>query len=108
MAQCISSGPLRFSESEQINQARLFYQLCNRRRTVRQFSDKRVARQLLEHLIRTAGTAPLGSKRATVEKGDILLHSFGFTIERRISHGLISLCFSTFFSLGLLTASNTT
>lgn len=38
-----------------------FYRELNRRRTTRHFSDRPVARSVIEHCIRTAGTAPSGA-----------------------------------------------
>ena len=54
---------LKFTPDEQLKRAREFHELCNRRRTVRQFSSKPVPRELLEVLIRTAGTAPSGANK---------------------------------------------
>jgi len=54
---------LKFSSDEQLRRASKFLELCNRRRTVRQFSSKPVPRELLETLIRTAGTAPSGANK---------------------------------------------
>jgi nitroreductase len=54
---------LKFTSEEQLKRAREFFDLCNRRRTVRQFSSRPVSRELLEFLIRTAGTAPSGANK---------------------------------------------
>jgi len=54
---------LKFPSDEQLRRARDFFELCNRRRSVRQFSPKPVSRELLESLIRTAGTAPSGANK---------------------------------------------
>jgi nitroreductase len=54
---------LKFPSDEQLVRAREFFELCNRRRTVRDFSSKPVSRELLETLIRTAGTAPSGANK---------------------------------------------
>jgi nitroreductase len=54
---------LKFAPDEQLKRANEFYELCNRRRTVREFSSKPVPRRLLETLIRTAGTAPSGANK---------------------------------------------
>lgn len=54
---------LKFPSDEQLRRAREFFELCNRRRSVRQFSSKPVSRELLEALIRTAGTAPSGANK---------------------------------------------
>jgi len=54
---------LKLSSDEQLRRAREFFELCDRRRTVRHFSSKPVPRDLLEILIRTAGTAPSGANK---------------------------------------------
>ena len=54
---------LRFPPDEQLRRASAFLELCGRRRTVRCFSPKPVPRELLENLIRTAGTAPSGANK---------------------------------------------
>lgn len=48
---------------EMLSRAQAFYELCNRRRTVREFSDRAVPRELIETLIKTAGTAPSGANK---------------------------------------------
>jgi iodotyrosine deiodinase len=58
--------PLDFTSipsQEQLTRARAYYNLCHRRRTVREFSNQPVDRKLLELLIRTAGTAPSGANK---------------------------------------------
>jgi len=52
-----------FSEPEQKQRARTFFEQCQRRRTVRDFSSRQVSRELLETLMMTAGTAPSGANR---------------------------------------------
>ena len=54
---------LKLSSDEQLRRAHDFFELCNHRRTVRHFSAKPVSRDLLEILIRTAGTAPSGANK---------------------------------------------
>jgi len=54
---------LKFPSDEQLRRASEFFEFCNRRRSVRQFSSKPVSRELLEVLIRTAGTAPSGANK---------------------------------------------
>ena len=54
---------LKLSPDEQLRRAREFFELCNRRRTVRNFSPRSVSKDLLESLIRTAGTAPSGANK---------------------------------------------
>ena len=41
--------------------AAAFYEDVKRRRTVREFSDRPVPREVIEHCIRAAGTAPNGA-----------------------------------------------
>lgn len=48
---------------EQLKRAEEFYELCQRRRTIREYSDRPVSRELLELLIKTAGTAPSGANK---------------------------------------------
>lgn len=52
-----------YSPDEQLRRAMQFFELCSRRRTVREFSDKPVSRELIETLIKTAGTAPSGANK---------------------------------------------
>ncbi len=52
-----------YPPEEQLHRAREFFDLCNRRRTVREFSDRPVSLELIEILIRTAGTAPSGANK---------------------------------------------
>jgi iodotyrosine deiodinase len=54
---------LKFSSDEQLRRAREFFELCNRRRTVRHFSSRAISRELLKNIIRTAGTAPSGANK---------------------------------------------
>jgi nitroreductase len=58
--------PLDFeplAEDEMRRRAREFFETMNRRRTVREFSDREVPREIVEHAIRTAGTAPSGAHK---------------------------------------------
>ncbi len=43
--------------------SRRFYEILDRRRTVRTFSDRPVSRETIENLIRAAGTAPSGANK---------------------------------------------
>jgi nitroreductase len=57
--------PLEFEQIEdetaQISRARAFYENLNRRRTVREYSNRDVPFELIEKAIQTAGTAPSGA-----------------------------------------------
>jgi iodotyrosine deiodinase len=63
MAKFIPYDPVRFAPEEQAARAGEFFDLCSRRRTVREFSPEPVPRALLETIIRTAGTAPSGANK---------------------------------------------
>ncbi len=52
-----------FSPDESMERARSFYHFMNRRRSVRDFSDRPVPRELIEQLIMTASTAPSGAHK---------------------------------------------
>ncbi|MBO6516365.1 MAG: nitroreductase family protein [Bacteroidia bacterium] len=51
------------SEDELRSRASAFYQSIDRRRTVREFSDREVPRQVIEDIIMAAGTAPSGAHK---------------------------------------------
>ena len=50
-----------FPESEMIKRSEEFYQEIKKRRTVREFSDKPVAMDIIRNCIKAAGTAPNGA-----------------------------------------------
>lgn len=49
------------TDEEMLTEAQKFYDTMKRRHTVRDFSDRPVAREVIETCIRTAGTAPSGA-----------------------------------------------
>jgi iodotyrosine deiodinase len=49
------------SDEELLRRAQKFYQVMERRRTIRDFSDRPVPREVIERCIRAAGTAPSGA-----------------------------------------------
>jgi len=59
--------PLRgwreWPEAEMAERARAFHAELSRRRTVRDFSSRPVPREVIEHALRTAGTAPSGANQ---------------------------------------------
>lgn len=52
-----------YPESEMILRARTFFELMDKRRTVRHFSDKNIPDALIDQLIMTASTAPSGAHK---------------------------------------------
>lgn len=52
-----------FTEEEMINKAESFYHFMNKRRSVRDFSDKDIPKEVIENIIKTAGTAPSGAHK---------------------------------------------
>ena len=63
MPDFIPYHPLELSEQEQLHRAHSFYELCNTRRSIRDFSDKPVKKEIIEVLLRTANTAPSGANK---------------------------------------------
>ena len=55
--------PIRLNESESKDRAKLHYQFMDKRRSVRQFSDKPIPREVIEHIIMTASSAPSGAHK---------------------------------------------
>ena len=53
----------RYSDAEMRSRARGWYEELDRRRTVREYSREPVPRDVIEHAIATAGTAPSGAHR---------------------------------------------
>ncbi len=53
----------RVSPEDSLKRSREFYDKANKRRSIRIFSDKPVARELIENIIKTAGTAPSGANK---------------------------------------------
>ena len=53
----------RYSEEEMRSRAEALYDTLNTRRTVRDFSDAPVPREIIESCIKTASTAPSGANQ---------------------------------------------
>lgn len=53
----------RIAPREGEARARAFYESMNRRRTVREFTSESISRELLQDVVRTAGTAPSGAHK---------------------------------------------
>ncbi|MFW9992454.1 MAG: nitroreductase family protein [Candidatus Odinarchaeota archaeon] len=54
---------LAHAEDEMVKRSRTFYQLSRARRSIREFSERPVPRQIIENIIKTAGTAPSGANK---------------------------------------------
>jgi nitroreductase len=63
MPDFIPYRPLEMSEQEQLQRARSFYEFCNTRRSIREFSDRPVKKEVIELLLKTANTAPSGANK---------------------------------------------
>jgi iodotyrosine deiodinase len=63
MPNMIPYTPLVFSEHDQLDRAKHFFEFFDRRRSIREFSDKPVSKEVIEMLLRTANTAPSGANK---------------------------------------------
>ncbi|MCO6479413.1 MAG: nitroreductase family protein [Phaeodactylibacter sp.] len=54
---------VRFSKAEMLQRSREFYRYLDKRRTVRDFSDKPVPLEVVENIIMTASSAPSGAHK---------------------------------------------
>lgn len=54
---------VRYAPSEMLQRSRNFFQEMSRRRTLRMFSDKPVAREIIEYIVQTAASAPSGAHK---------------------------------------------
>ena len=54
---------VKYTPKESLIRAEEYYELLNKRRSVRHFSDEKVDLKLIEYAIRTAGTAPSGANK---------------------------------------------
>jgi nitroreductase len=55
--------PLTFTEAQMIKRAGDFYEMADRRRSIRDFSNKPVPGEIMLNIIRTAGTSPSGANK---------------------------------------------
>ncbi len=56
-------GYVAYAPDEMVRRAQAFYTEVRRRRTVRDFSDRPVPREVIEYCLRAAATAPNGANR---------------------------------------------
>jgi len=55
--------PLRYEEEEMIGRSQEFYEFMDKRRSIREFSDKAIPLEIIENIIKTASTAPSGAHK---------------------------------------------
>jgi|TARA_B100000959_G_scaffold267152_1_gene310324 nitroreductase len=61
--QFISYSRTDYSTEELIQKSNSFFDQIQRRRSVRNFSNKRIPKEVIENIIKTAGTAPSGANK---------------------------------------------
>ena len=54
---------MKFEEGEMIKRSEEFYAMMDKRRSVREFSDKPVPREIIDNILRVASTAPSGAHK---------------------------------------------
>lgn len=54
---------IKYSETEMSNRSKAFYEDIKRRRSVRDFSDQPIPREIIENCIKSAGTSPSGANQ---------------------------------------------
>ena len=59
----IKYQPISFSEQEILERSENFYFFMNKRRSLREFSDKPVPKEVVENILMTASTAPSGAHK---------------------------------------------
>lgn len=52
-----------YSDSEMLEKSQSFFELLDARRSVRDFSDRSVSKEIIENIIKTASTAPSGAHK---------------------------------------------
>lgn len=59
----IEYNQVSFSKTEMLDRSTEFFEFMNKRRTVRDFSEKSVPKEIIENVIKTASTAPSGAHK---------------------------------------------
>jgi len=54
---------IRYTKAEMLQRSRDFYHFMDKRRSLRMFSDKPVPREIIDHIIMTASSAPSGAHK---------------------------------------------
>ena len=52
-----------FPEPEMLKRSKDYFEFMNKRRTVRDFSDKPVPKEIIENVVKTASSAPSGAHK---------------------------------------------
>lgn len=63
VAEFIPYKGVRYPKAEMLKRSREFYQFMDKRRTVRDFSDKKVPREVVDNILMTASAAPSGAHK---------------------------------------------
>lgn len=54
---------IRYPKAEMLNRSREYYQFMGKRRTIRDFSDKKVPKEVVDNIVMTAASAPSGAHK---------------------------------------------
>jgi iodotyrosine deiodinase len=54
---------LAYTQEETLNKSQSFFAFMDKRRSIREFSDKQVAKEVIENIVKTASTAPSGAHK---------------------------------------------
>ena len=54
---------VHLSEEDSLSRAEAFYQMLDSRRSIREFSSRKVSKHIIENIIKSAGTAPSGAHK---------------------------------------------
>lgn len=54
---------IRYPKAEMLNRSREFYQFLDKRRTVRDFADKKIPKEVVDNIVMAASTAPSGAHK---------------------------------------------
>lgn len=52
-----------YNKEEQISRSKSFFELMNKRRTIRHFSEEAIPQKVIENIVKTASTAPSGAHK---------------------------------------------
>ncbi|MFK7950549.1 MAG: nitroreductase family protein [Saprospiraceae bacterium] len=63
MGKWIKYEGIQVADNEIVERSQLYYELMDKRRSVREFSDKAVPMEVIENIVRTASSAPSGAHK---------------------------------------------